>query len=137
MTPGIDVDGCGSPHLFHLQQVVDIVDEVEANHKGQTDQKFLCAKEKYKIGLLYMEMLEDPKKFKFLENKSGEKEEKLQMNLPDKDIWRWEQLQQKISEINAKKEKFSQMRAELLKKQRSISVQPKIISKLAPESVRN
>lgn len=81
-------------------------------------------------------MLEDPSKFKFLENKSGEKKEHIVMNLPDKDLFRWEALQQKINENDIKKEKFSKNRKELMNKSRSISVEPKIISKLAPESVR-
>jgi len=34
MTEGIDVDGCGSPHLLHIGQCIEIIEEVEADHKG-------------------------------------------------------------------------------------------------------
>ena len=33
-TPGINVDGVGSPHLVHIEQCVRIIDEIEQNHIG-------------------------------------------------------------------------------------------------------
>ena len=60
-----------SPHLRHISQCLDIIEDVEANHKGLTDEKFLNMKEKYKLALTYMEMLNNPEKFKYLDRTSG------------------------------------------------------------------
>jgi hypothetical protein len=42
---------------------LEVIEDVEANHKGLSDEKFLNNNEKYKIALCYMDMLENPKKY--------------------------------------------------------------------------
>jgi hypothetical protein len=51
---------------------VQIIEEVEASHKGLNDEKFLNNNEKYKLGLIYIEMLEKPDDFKFLDRLAGD-----------------------------------------------------------------
>lgn len=86
MTENIDVDYCGSPHLLHMAHCVEIIEEVEADHKGQKDEKYLSENEKYKLGIQYMQMLEDPSQFKFLERLTGGDAEQIRMNLNPQDI---------------------------------------------------
>lgn len=52
-----------SPHIEHIQECLEVIEDVEANHKGLSDEKFLNNNEKYKIALCYMDMLENPKKY--------------------------------------------------------------------------
>jgi hypothetical protein len=71
MTDDYDVDKLGSPHLMHINQVLDIIREVELDHVGQSDQKFLSTKEKYRLALFFMKLIEDPSAFPYLEKRSG------------------------------------------------------------------
>lgn len=71
MQPGAEVDKFGSPHLLHINQCLTIINEVELNHKGLFDQKYLSEQEKYRLAVFFMKLLEDPAGFPFLEKLSG------------------------------------------------------------------
>ena len=62
-----DVDQGESLHMAHIRECVEIIEEVEANKKGTAHEKVIDQNEKYKMSLFYMQMLEDPKQFAYLE----------------------------------------------------------------------
>ena len=92
-----DVDREESAHIKHINQCIEIIEEIEANHKGLSDEKFLNQKEKYKIALQYMHMLETPWKFKYLDGQNGGRGSSLRMNLANNDLVKYNTLLDQIA----------------------------------------
>ena len=92
--PKYTVDRTENPTINHIDHCIEIIEEVEASHKGQFDEKMLNYNEKYKLGLQYIEMLEDPTKFKYLDRLAGgEQAFSLRMNLPTDDLRQYKHLE--------------------------------------------
>ena len=62
-----DIDRGESLHMTHIRTCVETIEEVEANKKGTAHEKAMDANEKYKLALYFMQMLEDPKQFAYLD----------------------------------------------------------------------
>jgi len=89
-----DVDKGESQHMAHIRECVDIIAEVEANKKGTSHEKVLDENEKYKLSLFYMQMLEDPKQFAYLERflRGEDSKLKTRMNLKPADVIKYRDL---------------------------------------------
>lgn len=128
------VDRTENPTINHIDHCIEIIEEVEANHKGQYDEKILNHNEKYKLGLQYIQMLQDPKKFKYLDRLAGgEQAFALRMNLPPDDLKQYKVLEETIEANDQLKIKLLAQRKKIVKQARFNSVQPekKIVSKLS------
>lgn len=77
----------GSPFLEKITDCIKIIDDLEAEKKGTPDEKSLSTLDKYKIGVVFMQMLQDPTKFKYLDRfvANGDSTT-VRMNLSDADI---------------------------------------------------
>ena len=99
----MDPDQGGSPHLRHVKECLKIIDQMEADKQGTSQQKSLSINEKYKLSLNYMKMLDNPKRYAYLDRfleiepvpdnsfKSRGKLPKgqVRMNLPPEDLARF------------------------------------------------
>jgi hypothetical protein len=67
MMDHMDPDQGGSPHLRHVTECIRIIDQMEADKRGTSQQKSLSTNEKYKLSLNYMKMLERPSRYAYLD----------------------------------------------------------------------
>lgn len=89
----------GSPYLEQIFDCMKLIDDLEAEKKGTPDEKNLSTFDKYKIGVIFMQMLQDPSKFKHLDRFIATDDTKgVRMNLSDADIIKHQQLEEKIKE---------------------------------------
>ena len=82
-----------------------IIEELERDRVGTSDEKHLNTQEKYKFAIIYMKMLADPKRFqhlnRFLPNIQNEKTRvQLDKILPDEDVNEFKDLKKKIGKAN-------------------------------------
>lgn len=54
LQPDAEVDPGESPHIAHIRECVELIEEVEADKKGTSDEKVLDMNLKYKLALQYM-----------------------------------------------------------------------------------
>jgi hypothetical protein len=55
-----------SPFLMKIDECKKLIEEIEADRKGVSEDKPLSDFEKYKLGVMYMAMMDNPAKFKHL-----------------------------------------------------------------------
>jgi len=121
----VDVDGGSSPHLRHIFECITIIDEMEADKKGTDEEKTLDSTEKYKFGLMYMKMLENPRKFSHLDRfVPSEETNKVQVRLSDEDMISYKKLQAKLERGREKIEQNKKLRRKVIEKGRAKSVLP-------------
>jgi len=58
------VDDNNSPFLVKIAECCKMIEEIEADRKGVSEEKPLSSFEKYKLGVIYMAMMDNPEKFK-------------------------------------------------------------------------
>ena len=124
LADGCEIDKGVSPHLRHIQESIEIVDEVEADKKGTTHEKTLDMNEKFKLAVIYMKMLEDPEKFKHLGRFVGDSENSCRMNLAPADLEGYRELQREVKANELKKATHRASRRRVLERLRYQSVQP-------------
>ena len=60
------VDENSSPFLMKIAECCKLIEEIEADQKGVSETKPLSSFDKYKLGVMYMAMMDNPSKFKHL-----------------------------------------------------------------------
>jgi predicted RNase H-like nuclease len=85
-----------SPFLVKIQECLRIVDDIEAEKKGTLDEKNLSTFDKYKLAVKFMQMTQNPKKFKYLERFTAGESNQVRMNLAPIDLDKRMILEKKI-----------------------------------------
>ena len=110
--------------MAHFRECVEIIEEVEADKKGTVHSKVLNMNEKYKMGLIYMKMLDNPDKFKYIERCMEGQDSKTQskMSLPPADLAKYIDLMDQIESNEVKKDGFRMQRRLILEEVRHRSI---------------
>ena len=120
----------GKGQFFGEEECLKMIGDVEAQRSGTSGYKALNMNEKYKIAIMYMKMLENPKRFANLErllpqkDQQADEEGKVLLRLPQEDIEEYKKIQEKKKKGKEKEEAYGNWRKKTMERSRARSVLP-------------
>lgn len=87
-----------------------MIEEMEADRKGSSSERTMSNFDKYRLSVIYMGMLQDPKKFRYLERFIPSDDKNVLLELPTPDREKFFKLQEEIAKNDETKEELRQQR---------------------------
>ena len=99
-----------NPYLDRMQECIKFIDEIEDSKKGNKKDKNISTYDKFKLAISYMEMLEEPEKFEFMQRFIVSTKNNKVLELKPSEAEKWKALQRRGKEVNRKIEENKQNR---------------------------
>lgn len=85
-----------------MQECIKFIDDIEDSKKGNKKDKNISTYDKFKLAISYMEMLEEPEKFEFMQRFIVSTKNNKVLELKPSEAEKWKELQKKGKEVNRK-----------------------------------